>query len=1672
MSSRSPNARTALQRKPFAGSRLRPLRFLARLLLGLVGAAWAVLLVGWLSLHWLILPHIEDWRVPIEGQASRMLGAPVKIGAIEVRSSGWVPAIELRDVRILDAEQRVALTLPHVFAAFSTHSLLTFEPRFEQLLIDAPSLDIRRDAAGHISVAGLDFGSNAAGAEGDSAAANWFFKQNEFVIRNGTLRWIDDQRGAPPLALSGVDMVVRNGLRSHALRIDATPPAEWGDRFSVRGRFQQPLFARAGDWQHWSGSVYAELPRADVRELRRHVDLPFELSEGDGALRGWFDVNDGRPEGATVDVLLHAVTLRLDKSVEPLAFEHIEGRFDAERKGDRTAIGLQGFGFVTGDGIRWPKGDLAVAWRQPEGKDVDSGEFKAERLDVGLIAGIATRVPLGAALRSLLADVHPQGVITKLSTRWDGPLDAPVHYRVSGTLSGLSLTARAAPQADAVGRPGLRNATVELVATEAGGEARVGVKNGALDLPGVFADPAVLLDRLDAKLAWKIETPAGNAAAPKITVRVSGARFANADAEGELRATWRTGDGTGMARGGRYPGELELDGSLANGVAGRTARYLPLGLPESVRSYVGRAVGGGLISSASFRVRGDLHDFPFHNAKSSRDGEFRIAAKVDDLTFDYVPAPAGQAPGPQVAGRDTAGTTWPALTGVSGELVIDRTSLEVKNGQARLAGVDWSRVHAVIAQLGEHPRLDLDGNARGALADMLRYVNVTPIGRWTGRALAAATGSGAADLKLALSIPLDDPGRAHVNGSLGLLGNDIRMTPDTPLLANAKGRVDFTQSSFAVVGANARVLGGELSFDGGSQGNAQRFSGQGTITAEALRHAAELGSLARLGTSLNGQMSYRATLAFVDGHAQIGVTSNLVGLGVDLPEPLGKAAAAPLALRVQTALDDAARADEALRETLHVDVGDVLQARFVREAKGEESRVVRGAIRVLDPGSPEAAEPLVLPAAGVVATVALKRLNVDAWEAAANRLGVQTGSASGTAAPLVFDSAGGMGYVPDSIALRVGELANGSRRLTNLTAGLSQDNGLWRANVDATELDGYLEYRPARRGGGGAGGVYARLSRLSLPKGEAERVESLLEEQPTSVPGARHRRRRLRAARQASRPSRGRSIEPCRRRSRRGARMAVVEAEPGHAGGPARGQRNLGRRGRRGGDVATRRGDEFHADPGRQRRPARTPGHGQGRARRQGFAFGQRLVAGLAAVAGHDAHDRAGQGGHRLRPVPEGRAGRGTPLQRAQPAVADAPPVARLPRSRRRGFRLRQRRRRRRYRPWRGDDEQFADARRRRRRADGGLGRSRARNREPARRRGSRDQCRHGLAGLRHHQSGDRPRHLSRTILPAQAADGGEHERVSRRRRVGRSEGRTHRAIGVRCHGGTRAARRRRRRHCHRHRSTAHPMKIAALQMISTPSVERNLETARALVERAAGEGVELAVLPEYFCLMGRSDRDKLAVAEPFGSGPIQSMLADAARRHRLWLVGGTLPLASGQADRVMNSSLVFSPTGECVARYDKIHLFRYDNGREQYDEGRTLSPGSTPTAFAAGEWRVGQSICYDLRFPELYRALMRPPCDLICVPSAFTYPTGAAHWEVLLRARAIENQCYVIAAAQGGRHENGRRTFGHSIVIDPWGEVLAVLPEGEGMVSAELKRERIAEVRTQLPALEHRRSL
>ena len=268
-------------------------------------------------------------------------------------------------------------------------------------------------------------------------------------------------------------------------------------------------------------------------------------------------------------------------------------------------------------------------------------------------------------------------------------------------------------------------------------------------------------------------------------------------------------------------------------------------------------------------------------------------------------------------------------------------------------------------------------------------------------------------------------------------------------------------------------------------------------------------------------------------------------------------------------------------------------------------------------------------------------------------------------------------------------------------------------------------------------------------------------------------------------------------------------------------------------------------------------------------------------------------------------------------------------------------------------------------------------------------------------------------------------------------------------------------------------IRIAAVQTVSTPDLARNLEAADRLVAAAVAEGASWVALPEYFCLMGLRDDAKLDRAEADGDGPIQQFLSGLARRHGITLVGGTLPIRAAAAGQVRNACCVYGADGRRLARYDKIHLFAFDNGREQYDEARVLEAGTTPVAFESDGWRAGLSVCYDLRFPELYRGLMQPPCDVLFVPAAFTYTTGQAHWLLLLRARAVENQCYVVAPAQGGRHENGRRTWGHSVVIDPWGEVLACAHEGgegEGLAVAELSRERLQAVRLQLPALRHRR--
>lgn len=1043
--------------------------------LGLLLLVWTLLLAAWLLLHWAILPHINEWRPELERLASRNLGLRTEIGEIEVRSGSWIPALELRDVRLLDAAGREALRLPRVAAALSARSLWALELRFEQLLIDRPELEVRRDAQGRLFIAGLAQDGTASG--GGEALADWFFSQHEFVIQQGRVRWVDEKRGAAPLELTALDLVLRNGLRRHELRLDATPPADWGQRFSLRGRFNQSLLKRPGELRFWSGQLYAELPRADLSQLRRHVDLPFELDEGDGALRAWADIRNGEAQGLTLDMGLRAVKLRLGAEMEPLALRQIEGRLALQHTSQGLALSARQLGFELEDGaegeLAWPRSDWSLSLRRaPAGKDGQpgallGGEISAQRLDLGLMQRIAARLPLGEAPRQWLAELAPQGLVSELKASWEGAPQAPSSYRIKAGLQNLSLAARPAP-GDALGRPGLAGASLQLDASERGGQARLQIQDGHLEFPGVFEEPSLPMQRFNAMLDWRIEARPGGKP-PAIELRVSDVRLLNADLRGELEAVWKTGPGgaSGLerGRGGRFPGHLDLNGRLEQAQAARVARYLPLGVGPVARAYVRDAIRGGEARNTQFKVRGDLWDFPYDVVQQ---GQFRISTQAHDLSLAYVPGTGGAEP------------VWPPMEKLQAELVFERGSMRIRNAQARVLGYELHNVNGGIKDLMHHQSLELDGQGRGPLPELLRFLKLSPVGEWIGGGLREASGSGNAQLRLGLQLPLNEVDKAQIKGQVVLGGNELRLRPDVPLMGNTRARVEFDRRSVSILGGQARVLGGEASFEGSTQRDGSlRISGQGLLTAEALRRATELGLVARLAQSLSGQTAYRLQLGFREGGSEISLSSSLQGLASELPAPLAKPTEATLPLRFQTTLLPNSR------DELRLELGTALQALYQRDLGGESPRVLVGALAVQE-------RLPALPAQGVLLQANANQLDLDAWQALGQRL--QGGSGSGAEA---LEG----GYAPSQIALRAQSLRVAGRPLSKLVAGISRgpEPGVWRANLDAEQLGGYLELRQAR--GNQPTRIHARLARLSLPKSEAEGVSTLLEQGPPTGGG-------------------------------------------------------------------------------------------------------------------------------------------------------------------------------------------------------------------------------------------------------------------------------------------------------------------------------------------------------------------------------------------------------------------------------------------------------------------------------------------------------------------------------------------------------------------------------------------
>ena len=1043
----------------------------AKWVLWLLASAWIALAMVWGGLHFLIVPRIAELRPWVEQQASAALGIPLRIGSVSAQSNGLIPSIEFKEVQLLDAQGRTALLLPSVMVALSPRSVLG--GGLEQLYIDGPVLDVRRTAIGQWWVAGLLVSS---GPSADSMALEWLFSQFELAIRHGTVTWTDEVRGAPPLTLTDVDWVLRNRHQTHSMRLDATPPAHWGERITVAGIFQQPLLTRhSARWQEWKGQLYANFSHVDLEHLRRYTNLGVDVEQGSGAMRAWVDIDKGVLTTATVDLGLTGVSVSTDPKLEALRFRWVAGRLGAKMLDGGFEFLTRALEFDTVDGLHWPGGNLRVGWFTGDARNAPHGDLEADRLDLAVLAEIASRLPLGEALHGFFGGLAPRGLVKKLQANWQGPPENPTRFGVQGRIEELEI---APAKVELGARPGFKGVNLDFDLTQSGGKARFALQNGQVLAPAMFDEPQLPFERLSGEFQWKTE-------GGQISLTASDVRFGNADAQGEVQAKWRSGGG---GTGNSALGVLDLTGTLSRAELSRVYRYLPTQIDKGVRDYVRDAVLGGVGSSVKFKVRGDLSDFPFTDI---RKGEFRIAANLQNVTYAYVPGsvlPKGSLP-------------WPSLGQLSADLLIDHNSLQIKGARANVLGAGGLQIikaDSVISNLYSAAQVAVAAEGRGSLGDMVGLVNGSPLGEMTGHALAQASASGPADLRFKLTLPLAAMDRVTVQGAISLAGNDLQVRADTPRLSRARGAIAFSESGFSVSGVQARALGGEVRIDGSlsTKSPAPVLRMQGTATAEGLRQARELGLAARLAEYGTGAASYTAVLGLRGGIPELRIATDLVGMALNLPEPFGKTADAALPLRLETSavgptVSGGGLSPLRMVDQLQMEVGALASVTYVRDVSGPEAKVLRGAIGV----GLSADEFAPMPDQGVAANIRVGVVDVDAWS---QILAKSSGGAVTAGVQEDRSQSLARSYLPTSMVIRAHTLAWGGRKFNHVLLGGGRDGLLWRANLDAAELNGYLEYRQSL--GPQAGRLYARLARLSVEPSAAQDMENMLDEQPTSIP--------------------------------------------------------------------------------------------------------------------------------------------------------------------------------------------------------------------------------------------------------------------------------------------------------------------------------------------------------------------------------------------------------------------------------------------------------------------------------------------------------------------------------------------------------------------------------------------
>lgn len=1048
-----------------------------RVLWWLALSAWGLVAVAALALHFWIVPRVLDWKSDIEAMASQALGVKVSIGNLDTLSTDWLPSLEITDFVLRDAADQEVLRLPRVLVSLSPTSLLTLS--LDRVDIDSPLIEVTRDSEGDLRIAGLSMGQAQ-----PSALADWFWSQPEIFVHRGRLRWVDQKALLPAVELQEVNVALRNGLRSHDWRIDATPPPEWGARFSLQGRFHQPLLSRhASDLQTWDGDVYAAFSQIDLAPIQPYLSFVTgdALQTGQGWLRAWLQVRQGRVVAQTVDVNMQALRWQANETAPAVLLQQVQGRLhhQAWLEGLGQDLRSQDLALRFEDAEEWNLGNSRVAWRDEGEHMADSGELQLQGFSLEMLARIAQRLPLGEHWQARLAMAQPKGQVKQLDVRWFlAHSDAP-QFNLKTEVTGLSLqsSSSAAKPDPALWWPGLQSSQLSLEVSEHGGKAQWQQTGGRLEMGGIWETNQMAVKEASADVSWAKKDS-------QWAVTVHQAQMDNPDLQAQAKGSWLSGTTE------QDMGVLDMQAKVARLDATTLHRYLPRAMDEQARHYLRDAFLAGRFSQAAIELKGPLDRFPFSR---NNEGVFTVKAPFQSLSMQYAPNSLLSA----AQRRDKL--SWPLVQQAAGELQINRNRLFIKGATARLGqegATTLSKLDLQIADLRDIV-VDINTQMRGNLSDVAQMVKTSPLNSITDQAFTQVSATGTAEHQLRLNLPLQNLALAKVQGSMVFNGNDIQWQPSLPRFSKLRGTLSYTESGLAVNNMRLRWLGGDARLDGGLRFNdtmtaaPSRLSLQGSVSAEALRQLPEPALVSGFAAHLSGSTSFVASLGLRRGVPEFSFSSSLQGMGVDLPEPLNKPADAIWPVRFDNELLRVAQAKgSAHLEQSTLTLGQLITVSYLRDMTPQVPQVLRGQI-TLGPVTPRKD----IPEGAVLVQVQLPHFHADDWQQTLSGwLGTQTkeDQAAKPASPQAT------AFMPTRFEVGTNELLWLGRTFNKVQASADKQGPQWRIQLKADEAQGQIDYKPAQDNQSAR--VVARLSNLVIPPSAVKDVEATLSDSPKDLP--------------------------------------------------------------------------------------------------------------------------------------------------------------------------------------------------------------------------------------------------------------------------------------------------------------------------------------------------------------------------------------------------------------------------------------------------------------------------------------------------------------------------------------------------------------------------------------------